>query len=288
MTVSRAWVGVALVLLSAMTFSGTSISAVVSYGGGANPSTVIVIRFAGAVAVLYGLLRYAGAPIRLKRRDRVFALALGIVQAVQSYFLYTSFEHIPVALTMIIFYVYPLLIGIFASAIGQERLTLPLWAGLVVAFLGLLLVFNVTGDGLNFTGALFAVLAAVAWSLVVVLASRLFSGGDSRPVTLHIQVAALVIFVLILLISGDVQLPQTARGWTGYLLLPLFYGVAITSFFAATAIIGSVRGSLIMNFEPVATAILGYLILGQTLTPLQLLGGSFVIMALFAARWERG
>jgi drug/metabolite transporter (DMT)-like permease len=43
-----------------------------------------------------------------------------------------------------------------------------------------------------------------------------------------------------------------------------------------------------MNFEPVATAILGFLILGQTLTPLQLLGGAFVIMALFAARWERG
>lgn len=247
---------------------------------------VIAIRFLGAIAVLYGLLRLTGARLALSPRDRTIALLLGSVQAAQSYFLYTSFDHIPVAMTMIIFYVYPLFVGLFASAIGQERLTWSLGAGLVVAFIGLTLVFNVTGEGLNTIGAVFAGLAAISWTVIVVLSAHLMRGGDSRPVTLHIQFSAATIFGIVLLISGDAELPTTTKGWTGFLLMPLFYGVAISAFFAANAMIGSVRTSLIMNSEPVATIVLGYLVLGQTLTPLQLLGAAFVISGLVAARWD--
>ena len=108
-----------------------------------------------------------------------------------------------------------------------------------------------------------------------------------RPVTLHVQGSALILFAAILLISGDIQLPDTARGWTAYCLVPLFYGIAMTSFFAATSMIGSIRATLVMNFEAVATVILGYLVLSQILTTLQLVGGAFVILALVAAGRDR-
>ena len=284
MTLSRPVLGALLVFVAASVFSATSVSAVISYQGGANPMAVVAIRFLGAIAVLYGLLRLYGASMKLSRRDRTIALLLGAVQAAQSYFLYSSFNHIPVAMTMIIFYVYPLLVGLLASAIGQDRLTWSLGAGLVVAFIGLTLVFNVTGEGLNTTGAVFAALAAMTWSVIVVMSAYLMRGGDSRPVTLHIQISAAVIIAIVLIVTGDVVLPTTARGWTGYLLMPLFYGIAIAAFFAANAMIGSVRTSLIMNSEPVMTIILGFLILGQTLTALQLLGAAFVIGGLVAAR----
>ncbi len=58
----------------------------------------------------------------------------------------------------------------------------------------------------------------------------------------------------------------------------------MAAFFTATQIIGSVRTSLLMNFEAVSAIVLGYLILGQTLTPLQLTGAAIVISALFVAR----
>ena len=286
-TVPRFWVGVTLAVAAAVLLSGASVSAVIAYGEGANPTSVAGIRFIGPIILLYALLRLTGAPIRLERRDRSVALGLGAVQAAQSYCLYSSFEHIPVGLTMIIFYIYPLLVGLIASVIGQDRLTRTVVAGLALAFIGLLLVFNVTGDGLNLTGAVFALLAALAWTGVVVTSTWLIRGGDSRPVTLHVQGSALILFAAILLISGDIQLPDTARGWTAYCLVPLFYGIAMTSFFAATSMIGSIRATLVMNFEAVATVILGYLVLSQILTTLQLVGGAFVILALVAAGRDR-
>ena len=186
MTFSRASVGTATVLLAAMLLAGTSVSAVVSYGGGANPSAVMLIRFMGAILVLYGALRITGGKISLPPKTRAMAFAIGIAQASQSYFLYNSLAHIPVRLTMIIFYIYPLLVGLLAGLTGHERLTWTLGGGLATAFVGLVFVFSVTGDGLNAIGAWYAVFTAMSWCLVILGGSRLAGGGDSRPVTLHI------------------------------------------------------------------------------------------------------
>ncbi len=282
------WLGVALALLSAITFSGTSITAGVAMQGHAGALSVIAIRFLGAIVVLYALLRVSGVSLRLTRRQRIIAISLGILQAAQSYFLYTSFTHIPIALTMIIFYVFPLMVTILSAVMGLERLAWPVGAGLLVAFAGLLLVFNVTEEGFSLTGARFAVFAAVLWSILVVVVERYIERNDTRPVTLHIQFSAALIFMVMLAVWGDVQLPDTTLGWTGFVMLPVFYAVAVTSFFAAARIIGSVRTSLIMNAEPVMTLILGLFILGQVLTVPQLVGGALVLMALFAAKWGGG
>lgn len=281
---TRIWMGAGMAIVAATLLSATSVSAVVSYGGGANPFAVMVVRFVGAVVVLYGLLRLTGAPVRLPTRARNIAFAVGIAQAAQSWFLYTALDHIPVGLAMIIFYIFPLLVGALASAIGQESMTRSLVAGLVIAFVGLAFIFNVSGDGLNLAGAGAAIGAAVSWTLVVVFGTRLAGGGDSRPVTLHIQISALICVILSLVLVGELNLPATSAGWTGYLLIPVLYGLGVTSFFVATSMIGSVRTSLVMNYEAVSAAMLGYLVLGQTLAPLQLVGGAIVIAAVFAAR----
>lgn len=280
----RFWLGVGLVLFAAVVLSVTSVTAVVSFQGGANPSAVVVIRFLGAAVVILALLRVTGAPVRLPPRARLIAFAIGAAQAVQSYGLYSSLDRIPVGLTMIIFYVFPLLVALLASVTGQDRLTGRLVAALIIAFCGLVLVFNVTGAGLDLAGALFAGLAATAWAVVVVFGTRLAAGGDPRPVTLHIQLSALVLFAAALAVTGEIRLPESGEGRIALALIPFLYGAAMAAFFTATQIIGSVRTALLMNFEAVSAIVLGYLILDQTLTPPQLAGAAIVVSALFVAR----
>lgn len=285
-TASRPWFGAGLVLLSAVCFSSTTASAVVSYESGANVLSVITIRFLVGVVLLTLLLRVTGAPLGLPPRDRWISLALGLFLGAQSFCLYSSFERIPIGLTMIIFYAYPLMVGVVESLTGHERMSRALWIALVIAFLGLVLVFNVSGDGLNTAGVVYAVLAGLGWGGLAIIGSRIIRGGDSRPVTLHMQGAAAIAYVLLCIVSGDVALPETGKGWAAYLAMPLFYTVAVTAFFAAVGIIGSVRASLIMNFEPISTITLGFLILGQVLGGMQILGAALVVGALVALRWD--
>jgi len=280
----RVWFGVCLVLFAAVVLAATSIAAVISFQGGANPSAIVVIRFFGGVFVLFALLLVSRASTRLSMQDRMIAFAIGAAQAVQSFALYSSLERISVGLAMIIFYVFPLIVGVLASAIGQERLTGRLVTALIIAFLGLVLVFNIAGPGPDLAGALFAGLAAIGWTIVVVFGTQLASGGDARVVTLHIQLSALILFSLSLVVTGEVRFPVSRDGWLALALIPFLYGAAMAAFFTATQIIGSVRTSLMMNFEAVSAIVLGYLVLGQTLTSLQLAGAAIVIAALFVAR----
>lgn len=278
--------GAAFVLLAAFAFSWTSISAVVAFNGGATPVSVITIRFVGAVVALAAILRLTGVPMRLPVRERRIACALGLLLGVQSFFLYTSFANIPVALTMVIFYLYPLLLGVASSALGGERMTPALAAGLVASFLGLLLVFNVTGEGLNLIGGVSALLSCLGWALLTYLSARLIRGGDSRPVTLHMQATAAAVYLVVCAVSDEARLPETAAAWSAFVALPAIYAVAAMTFFAGLARVGAVRAGFFMNFEPIATITLGVIVLGQSLTSLQMTGAAMVIAALFAIRWD--
>jgi drug/metabolite transporter (DMT)-like permease len=282
----RHWIGIGLVLLSAVCFSATSASAVISYKAAANPIAVITIRFLGGIILLSLLLKFTGAPLVLPSRDRWLALGLGVLLAGQSFFLYSSFELIPVGLTMIIFYIYPLMVAMVESLIGHERLSPAIWGALALAFIGLVLVLNVTGDGLDTLGATYAVIAGLGWGCLTILSSRVMKGGDARAVTLHMQIGGAITYLLVCLITLDVALPATTKGWAAFMAMPVFYTIAVTAFFAAVAVTGSVRASLFMNIEPVVTICFGFVILGQVLAPYQLLGAALVVGAIVGVRWE--
>ncbi len=224
--------------------------------------------------------------MRLPRRETVICWGLGVLLGAQSYTLYKSFELIPVGLTMIIFYVYPLIVGVVAGVTGLDRMSRALAVALVTAFAGLVLVFNVSGADLSGAGALYAFLSAISWSAMTLLSVRVIRDCDPRAASLNMQVSAATIFIVIWLVSGGVTLPSSTFGWVSFLAMPICYAIAITTFFASVSLIGSVRASLFMNIEPISTITLGFVVLGQVLTPLQLAGAALVIGAIFALKWD--
>jgi drug/metabolite transporter (DMT)-like permease len=240
----------------------------------------------GGIILLWLMLKFTGARISLPARNRWLAFGLGVGLAGQSFFLYASFELIPIGLTMIIFYVYPLMVAVVESLTGREKISKAIWGALFVAFGGLLLVFNAASGSMNTQGAVYALIAGLAWGAITILISRVLKGGDALVVSFHMQIGALFVFLLICLFTLDVDLPNTIRGWAGFIALPVSFTIAITAIFAAITVIGSVRASLFMNIEPVVTIFFGFVILGQVLTFYQLLGAACVISAIIAVRWE--
>ncbi len=281
---SRPWIGLALVLVVATSFALNSASAGLAFEGGTNALTVLTVRTVIAAGALFALLAWQGARATLPRRDRRMAIALGLVMGLYSYFLYAAIERIPVALAILTFYLYPILTALAYWAWGRGRIGLATAVALVAAFAGLALALDMRGDGLDPVGVGFAAAAALTFALVPLLSEPLIGAGDSRPVTLHMLAVAAMVYVVASAVSGDFVLPETRLGWIGMLLVPAFYTFAIVGFFVAVGMIGPVRTSLAMNFEPVASMIFGFLVLGQTLTYLQILGGALVVAAIVVVR----
>jgi drug/metabolite transporter (DMT)-like permease len=92
--------------------------------------------------------------------------------------------------------------------------------------------------------------------------------------------AAGAVLLVLCVASGSFALPNSPSGWLGFVAATGFYGFAMIAFYIALAMIGPVRASLLSYADAVISAALGVIVLGQTLTALQVVGIALVILAL--------
>lgn len=281
-------IGYILVIIAALAFAGNNAFAVLSYDGGTTPLTLITIRMIFTLIALTVLMKIAGRAIPLPRHERNAAFGLGLLNATMAFCLMSAFDHIAVGLAVLIFYLYPVFTGLGAWLTRQETLNKGILVGLVGSFAGLALALGNIGATASLLGMALAAAAALLMTGVILLSARVLKTDNARSVTLHMHISGALMFVVISVIAGDFSLPQTDRGWVGFIAVPVFYTIAVASFFAGIAWLGGVRTSLVMNLEPIASIALGFILLGQVLTERQLLGAALVIAAVTAVKWLSG
>jgi drug/metabolite transporter (DMT)-like permease len=271
-------------LAFATAFAMVGICTGLALEGGANPLTVVTIRSVGTLAffVLYFLV--AGVAFRLAPRDLAIACAIGIPLAINNYLINAAMAELPVPLVVLIFYLWPGLTSAISWLMGRDPFRWRVLVGLALAFAGLALALNVDFTAAQARGAWYAAGAALNWTVTFLLTGHFFRGRDTRAPTFWMVLVASTFFVGACIVTGDVVPPKTAPGWSGALGISLFYAVGMIGIFAATAKYGPTRTGFYMNFEPIASVLLAALILGQTLSPVQLAGAALVVAALFLFR----
>jgi drug/metabolite transporter (DMT)-like permease len=279
--------GILLCLIAAMSFACNTALASLAYEHGATPLSVLTYRIALAVIALYVVLKIQRVPITLPARQRNMALALGVILGAYSYGLLGAIPYMPVALAVLTFYLYPLFVGLASWALGREKMTLALGGALVVAFAGLALALDIGGGTLNPIGFAHALGGAILITVLVLLNSKMVGSGDSRPVSLHMLFTGFLTYGLCDVVLGEFPLPQDAIGWAAFLSVGLFYSFSIVSMFVAISWIGTVRTALIMNMEPISSVFLGIVLLGQPMSPSQLLGAAIVVGAIVFTAWHK-
>jgi drug/metabolite transporter (DMT)-like permease len=280
---SRAWIGVVVALAAAAGYAVANTSASLAYQGGSNPLTVAATRFLVPTVALIVWLRLSGVSLVLPKRDTLLAVLLGFITALYTWALLRSFNALPFALAVLIFYLFPLIAAVIVAAFGWHKFAWRTGAAIVLALVGLALALDVRGGNLNAGGATLALLAAVGLAVVIVVSSRVIGSGDARPATLYMAAGASALLLILAAASGDFALPQTSSGWIGFVASSAVYGFAMIAFFIAVSMIGPVRASLLSYADAVISAGLGVVVLGQALTMVQVAGIALVIIALVGA-----
>ncbi|HUZ73844.1 MAG TPA: DMT family transporter [Stellaceae bacterium] len=286
--VARPWLATGLIALTASTFALGSTLIRFAYDAGAGTLTIVMTRTTVAAVGLALVLGVARTPLRFDRRERWAAPLIGLFMAGYSGAFYMGMEYMPVALTVVTFYTYPLLTGLFGWLTGQERFGATGLVALPLAFFGLVLALDVSGGSFSLVGASWAMLGALGFSAVLILSGLLLPRrSDTRPRTLVMLATASVACIVVTLASGEIWFPTTALGWAGLMGSALCYAVAMTSILFFAAVLGATRVAVVMNVEPIASLVLTFLILGERLRPTQLVGVLFVVAAIFLFRPRR-
>ena len=273
----------ALVLAFTVSFALTNTTASLAFIGGSDPLAIANARFTFAALALAVILRATGARFSLPQRDAYVAIALGLITAVYSFAVLRAIEILPVSLAVLIFFMFPLFTSLIVAVMGWEKLTGTTVAAALIAFAGLALALGVDREGLAISGVIYGLIGGFGLAIVSAVSSRVIRSGDSRPVTLYIVTTAAAVFIVVTLGRGDLQLPQSSSGWVGFAGTSVFYTSGIILYFATIALIGPAKATLYSYVEPLFTMAVAFLVLGELLMPLQIVGALIVVGALAAS-----
>ena len=245
-------------------FSATAIDA---YG----PSTTTFLRLVLAAAILALIVR---PPMRSYSRDQwKSAMMLGATMAAMTLCFFAAIHRIPLGLAVAIEFLGPLAVATWSLGAGWRLI----WPG--AAFVGVVLLSH---DGAGWVGdpvgMLFACGAGVGWGTYIILMKKTgaaFKGLEGLSMSLIF--AAIVAAPFGLPRAAEAMSPEGLGMMLGLaLLVPLLpYALEMIALRRMpTAAFG-----ILMSLEPALGALAGFLVLGQPMTPLQMLGTGLVVAA---------
>ncbi|WFE95086.1 EamA family transporter [Micromonospora sp. WMMD987] len=296
---STTGVGLALALLSAVTFatSGTFARSLIEAGWSAEAVVVARVGLAALVLALPAALALRGRATVLRRNlgpVTVFGL-LGVATAQACFF--NAVRYLPVGVALLLEYLgIVLVVGWMWLVHGQRprRLTV---AGSLAALSGLGLVLDLTGTGrLDPVGVLWGLGAAVGLAGYFVLAGRvdpelpsvtMASGG----MAVGAAVLALLGLVGVLPLRATFGAVDFAGQRTSWLVpiagLSLVAAVvAYLAGIAATRVLGARLSSFIGLTEVMFAVLIAWLVLGELPVPVQLAGGALIVAGVSLVRLD--
>jgi drug/metabolite transporter (DMT)-like permease len=287
-------VGIALVVVSACAFGSGGLFAAPVYAAGVGWIVLLCWRFlvGGSIAWVWLLLsRERRAALRaISRRELLVTLALGLLYVGNSATYFWALETVPVSLAALIIYIYPAVVAVLSIRFARRLPGRRPWVALGVALLGTVLALG----GIPATevpplqGLILIVASPLVYAVWIILAAR-FSGersaseasaagvgvseaaGAAAAIAMPVMMVATTAFYWALALGTrqpvlPAEIPSAA--WPGLLgIAVVSTAIAVLTFYAGTRRIA-----------------LAGILLGQTLTPVQLVGGVLVIAGVVIAQ----
>jgi len=286
--VSRIARATVLVLVASLSFGAISVLTVLTARGGLQLIDAMVWRYVLGVVVL-GLRssprQIAEIPIR---KIAVLIVIGGGGQALITFVSLSSLEYISVGTLAFLFYTYPAWVALLQSLTGAEKLTLPRLAALALALGGIAVMMGSPGTAsLNIAGVLLALGASVLYAFYLPLLQRMQRGVPAQNTVFLIVIGAALSFLGSGLMKGHISVPAGGAVWTNILLLAVVStGIAFTALLAGLLVLGPVRTAIIATIEPFFTALLGVIVLRDSLRVTTLLGGALIVAAVLVIEWS--
>jgi drug/metabolite transporter (DMT)-like permease len=270
-----------LVGFSSACFGLSVVMARIAYDEGSNPVTVITTRFIVGVVLLAVLVLATGRNFALPRRNLVASFVLGVAVCASSLAYFSAVRLIPVSLAVLIFYTFPIVVGIAAHFTEGEPLTVGKLGALALAFIGLATALRVDFVANDWHGLLLALVPALVIGSITLFAGPYVRGVSLRVVTMYMMASGAVAMSLVLAFGAHLALPGSLLGWLALIAVPLSFVCGNICYFAAFGRLRSVDIAMMMNLEPVSTIVFAIMLLGDLLSPIQYLGAALVIAAIF-------
>ncbi len=276
-----AWRGLLIALAANMALGLNSVFAKFAYRANLDPNTLTMLRLTvAALALWFIFLTRWRALIPIPRRALWGCILMGVANFLAQTSYYWGLTRISASLATLVFYLYPAVVILLLRLRG-EALTTRRLARFGVALIGVALLMDIQGQSVDTIGIVLVFITIVAYSLHLVIGQFVVRNVAARTVVLYVISTMALLAIALRLLAGGSPLPATWAGWWPVLGIGLL-GTAVARLVMFTAIkrVGSTQLALLGVVEPLMTVAVAYSFLGETLTPVQWVGGGFVLASL--------
>ena len=300
---SRTSTGVLLAIGAAVLFAVNGNVSKVALLNGISSLELVSVRSAGTALILLGMTTLRNpAALRVGRRELGFLALYGLTGIAMVQWLYfVALQRMPVGIALLFEYTAPLMVTLWVRFVQKQPVRSRLWLGLACALGGLALVAQFwKGMTLDPIGLISAIGAGAALACYYLMGEH--GQRERDPVSLmafSFGFSAILWAVvspwqefpfgrLTDTIDLPGALPGSAPLWLMVLWIIVLGTVAPFLFVLfAVARLGPARVGLIGMLEPVGAGIIAWILLGESLTTVQIVGTLIVLVGIVLAETAR-
>ncbi len=274
--------GYILGTVAAATYGMNPLFALPLYAGGMDADSVLFFRYLFAIPILGAMIKMRGRSFAIQPRPALALVAMGIMMAFSSLFLFQSYNYMDAGIASSLLFVYPVMVAVMMTCVFHERLTIITILCMALALGGIGLLYNgENGVTLSLTGTIMVFLSALTYAVYIVFINR--SRLNSLPtvkVTFYVLLFGWVVFAIRLIASGTIALPAQWYLWGNLVALAIFpTAISLLCTTRAIQYIGSTPTAILGALEPVTAVIIGITVFGEKLTPRSATGIVLIIVA---------
>lgn len=289
--------GMLLIILSVLGYATLPVITKKLFEHDVQPLDIAFFRFLFTTIIFWGVVAarslWRGQPVARSPSapplPRLRLILLGTFFVGEALTAFWGLERLPSATFVVLFYTYPAMVAVLSLFLG-ERLSPTAWLAIAGTLVGVALTapdFSAGLSGGNFIGVLMALIDALLVAIYFLLINHLTRGQKDMLLISALTTTGAVALMLLLVLFTGIRMPQ-GDAWL-YLGLLALISTALPVFGLNAGIqkLGATRAAIIATCEPIFTAVLALIFLGETVQPIQWVGGAVIIASVILLQVRR-
>lgn len=273
--------GYILGAIAAATYGMNPLFALPLYEAGMDPDSVLFFRYLFAIPVLGIMLKSRGRSLRLKKKEILPLIIMGLLVSLSSLALFQSYNYMEAGIASTLLFVYPILVAMIMTLFFREKLSFLTILCILLALAGIGLLYKgENGTTLSLTGIGLVMLSSLSYAIYIVSVNRpRLKDIATLKLTFYVLLFGLFLFFARVDFGRGLHVAGTWYHWGNLIALAIF-PTAISFLCTTQAIqyIGSTPTAILGALEPLTAVFFGVTIFGESLT-FRLLCGIFMIIA---------
>lgn len=269
-------------IIAAVSYGTNPLGAPYLYQVGVNADSVLFYRYTLAAVILMALMKVKKIPFAINIKELSVIGGLGVLFAVSSLTLFTSFYFMDAGIASTLLFVYPIMVAVIMAIFFHEKITFSTTLSILLALSGIAMLYKSDGnETLSTIGIILVMVSSLSYALYIIIINR--SGLRMSAIKLTFYVLLFCILTIIVHScmgqSYRLQLLTTPYMWFfAFLLAVLPTVISLVTMSIAVRIIGSTPTAILGALEPLTAVAIGVTLFHEPFTP-RLASGILLILS---------